>query len=248
MVAQRLGQNPWEGRQDFTGNAPPPLLYLKSLQNQIQQLREQLDPVLEGEAIILWTHHNAEVLSQKMGLSQSPAVSKFPDRDFNRLQYLCACLAAVKSLLDILSATPASRYHTLTVPMVLQTIWNIGTLQLLSTFEHPDGNVAVVNEAMNFLAFLKNLADTMSMVKSAAGYDSHTSEGLDFWSLSVKGMTLVQGYFEGTVPYPENDPGGPSRQDHRDIETTNFSTFPQGVELMDFMDDVWMEPSDYQRW
>jgi hypothetical protein len=49
MVAQRLGQNPWEGRQDFTGNAPPPLLYLKSLQNQIQQLREQLDPVLEGE-------------------------------------------------------------------------------------------------------------------------------------------------------------------------------------------------------
>jgi hypothetical protein len=132
--------------------------------------------------------------------------------------------------------------------MVLQTIWNIGTLQLLSTFEHLDGNVAVVNEAMNFLAFLKNLADTMSMVKSAAGYDSHTSEGIDFWSLSVKGMTLVQGYFEGTAPYPENDPGGPSRQDHRDIETTNFSTFPQGVELMDFMDDVWMEPSDYQRW
>jgi hypothetical protein len=154
-------------------------------------------------------------------------MSKFPDRDFNRLQYLCAYLAAVKSLLDILSATPASRYHTLTVPMVLQTIWNIGTLQMLSTFEHPDWNVAVVDEGMNFLAFLKNLANTMSMVKSAAGYDSHTSEGLDFWSLGVKGMTLVQGYFEGTVPYSENDPGGPSRQDHRVSRLRIFQPFLQ---------------------
>jgi hypothetical protein len=49
MVAQRLGQNPWEGRQDFSGNAPPPLLYFKSLQNQIQKLREQVDPAIEDE-------------------------------------------------------------------------------------------------------------------------------------------------------------------------------------------------------
>jgi hypothetical protein len=50
MVAQRIGQNPWEGRQDFTGSAPPPLLYLKSLQNQIQQLKGQMDPILEEES------------------------------------------------------------------------------------------------------------------------------------------------------------------------------------------------------
>lgn len=50
MVAQRIGQNPWEGRQDFTGNAPPPLLYLKSLQHQIHKLWEQLDPNLEEES------------------------------------------------------------------------------------------------------------------------------------------------------------------------------------------------------
>jgi hypothetical protein len=50
MVAQRIGQNPWEGRQDFTGNTPPPLLYLKSLQHQIHKLWEQLDPHLEEES------------------------------------------------------------------------------------------------------------------------------------------------------------------------------------------------------
>jgi hypothetical protein len=54
MIAQRLGQNPWEGRQDFTGNAPPPLLYLKSLQNQIQQLKDQVDPVIEEESEFLY--------------------------------------------------------------------------------------------------------------------------------------------------------------------------------------------------
>ena len=132
--------------------------------------------------------------------------------------------------------------------MVLQTIWNMGTLQQLSAFEHPDWNVAIVNEAMNLLDFLRNLVNTMSMVKGAAGFDPHTSEGLDFWSMNVKCMSLVLGYFEGTVPYPENDPGDPSTQDHRDIETPNFSTFPPGVEFMDFTDDVWMGPSDYLRW
>jgi hypothetical protein len=59
MVAQRIGQNPWEGRQDFTGNAPPPLLYLKSLQNQIRQLREQLDPILENESEFAYSSFHA---------------------------------------------------------------------------------------------------------------------------------------------------------------------------------------------
>lgn len=53
MVAQRLGQNPWEGRQDFTGNAPPPLLYFKSLEKQIQKLREQMDPVIKDQSKFL---------------------------------------------------------------------------------------------------------------------------------------------------------------------------------------------------
>jgi hypothetical protein len=47
VVAQKLGQNPWEGKQDFTGDATPPLLYLKSLQNKVQKLWDQQDPVLE---------------------------------------------------------------------------------------------------------------------------------------------------------------------------------------------------------
>jgi hypothetical protein len=132
--------------------------------------------------------------------------------------------------------------------MVLQTIWNIGTLQQLSAFEHPDWDMAIVNETINFLDYLRNLVNIMSMVKSAVGFDSHTSEGLDFWSMNVKCITLVMGYFQGTVPYPEHDPGDPSTQDQRDIETGNFPTFPPGVEFMDFMDDVWMGPSDYQKW
>ena len=52
MIAQRIGQNPWEGRQDFTGSTPPPLMYLKTLQHQIQKLQDELDPVLEGEGKI----------------------------------------------------------------------------------------------------------------------------------------------------------------------------------------------------
>ncbi|KAE9380950.1 hypothetical protein N431DRAFT_498703 [Stipitochalara longipes BDJ] len=243
MVAQRLGQNPWEGKQDFTGNAPPPLLYLKSLQNQIQKLRDNQDSLLEDETIINWTYHNSEVLSQKIGLSESPAVLKFPDRDFNRLQYLCACLAAVKSFLEIVLGMPASTHHTTTVPMTLQIIWNTGTLHHLSTFQHPDWDVGLVSEAIDFFDFLKRLINTMGMVKEALGCDFHTSEGLDFWSVGAKSLANVEGVFKGRIADPD-----PSAQRSRESETSNFSNFPPGVEFMDFMDDVWMGPSDYQRW
>lgn len=175
-------------------------------------------------------------------------MSKFPDRDFNRLQYLCALLAAVKAILEMYLVMPISKHHTLTVPMTLQVIWNTGTLQQLSAFEHPDWDKSLVSEAMDIVDFLKRLCHTLRMVKSALGYDSHTSEGLDFWSQGARSMSMVESFFEGKTPNPEHENGDSPVPNLTDIETPNFSTFPPGVEFMDFMDDVWMGPSDYQRW
>ena len=194
------------------------------------------------------TYHNAEVLSHKIGLSKSPAVLSFPDRDFNRLKYLCACLAAVKSVLELFQEIPVEKYHTITVPMVVQLTWNSGTLQLLSTFEHPDWDLALVPEAIDFFSFLKTMMDKFSRVKATLGYDLYTTEALDFWSQSAKTIAKVESFFEGKIA--EHECGNPCEQDHRSMETPNFSNFPPGAEFMDFMDDIWMRdalgPTEYQ--
>jgi hypothetical protein len=187
-------------------------------------------------------------LSNKIGLSKAPAVSSFPDRDFNRLQYLCACLAAVKAFLENYLTYPVTKYHTLTVPMTLQIVWNSGTLQQLSSFEHPDWNVGMVSEAIDLADYLQKLASKMSTVKDAMGYDVHTSERLDFWSQHIKTMLLMTSTFARKVGDPEYQEGNPGVHDQPAVETQSYSSFPPGEEFMDFMDDVWMGPSDYQRW
>ncbi len=195
-------------------------------------------------AIIKWTYHNSEALSQKIGLSQCPAVLNFPDHDFNRLEYLCACLAAVKSFLQLVLAMPASTHHTVTVPMILQIIWNSGTLHQLATFEHPDWDPGLVVEAFDFFKYIRKFAETMQMAKKAIGYDPHTDEHLDFWSKGADALVMLEGMFEGRLPNPDDLPVPQSRE----YGTTNFSGFTTGVDFMDVMDDVWMGPSDFQRW
>jgi hypothetical protein len=145
-------------------------------------------------------------------------------------------------------AMPVEKYHTITVPMVLQLTWNSGTLQLLSSFEHPDWDLALVPEAIDFFSYLKAMMEKFSQVKDTLGYDLHTAESLDFFSRSGKTVALVESFFEGKVPAHEC--GNACEQDHRNMETPNYSNFQPGAEFMDFMDDVWMRdalgPTEYQ--
>jgi hypothetical protein len=133
--------------------------------------------------------------------------------------------------------------------MTLQIIWNAGTLYQLSTFEHPDWNVGIVSEAISLVDFFQKLVNNMRMVKSALGYDIHTAAGLDFWSQSVKSLSMVMSTFEGKAGDPEHEGGNPGAHDQPGVETPNYSNFPPGVEFMDFLDDVWLQSSDsYQKW
>ena len=193
------------------------------------------------------TFYNAQAMSHKIGLSKSPAVASFTDRDFNRLHYLSSCLAAVKSVLDTYTGMPIEKLHTLTIPMVLQLTWNCGHLHLLSSFEHPDWDLTLVADSISLLEVMHILTHKMSQVKAVLGYDPQTAKGLDFWSLSAHTLTKIDSFFKGKAA--EEQFGNASEQD-RNFETPTFQNYTPGPDFMDFMDDVWMRDamasSDYQ--
>jgi hypothetical protein len=85
------------------------------------------------------------------------------------------------------------------------------------------------------------------MCKSTLGYDLHTPEVMNFWSQNAKFISLTESYFEGNIANPEFAAREPGAQNHREMQIPTFTSFPPGGEFMDFMDDVWMGPSDYQR-
>jgi len=258
LLAEKIGQSPWHGRPDFVGHPAPPGLYLDSLQDQVKKLGDELTSSLNENSkstlhaifvallytvltnvkvSVLLSYHNLEVLLYKVGLSKSPKLYSFTDRDFHRLEYLFSCLQAVKSFFDAFFTIPPAKYHCLSVPMLSHVTWNMGILQLMTTFDHPDWSTTFAKQTLDFVGVIEELAKRFSEVKSAIGYDSHTADDLDIFSQSAKRMATIRVYFVNRAANISEQPPEDTRIEPVNVEMLDFAS---GGDMMDFLDDAWM--------
>jgi hypothetical protein len=184
---------------------------------------------------VLLTYQSIEVLLYKVGLSKSLALDVFQNRDFNRIESLYACQQALKQFFDIYLAVDVSRYHCWSVPMSTLLTWNLGVLQLLSTFEHPDWSPEWARENLSFTGVLDLLYKRYSTAKGILGFDSHTELGEDIFTKTAKKICWMKSFFEGRSSGPSviAESAGP--------EITEITDLPQAAEFVDLLDDEWMQ-------
>ncbi len=170
----------------------------------------------------------------KIGLSKSRALSSFSNRDFNRLEFLYACTEAVRSFFDAHLGIPANKYHAMPMHLHMHLTWNMGVLQMLSTFEHPDWNLAWLRDSISLSDVLGKLAGTLSSVKATLNFDPKTSARIDMFSQSSKKMSWIKSFIEKGII----EQGSESRVPEASVG--DMFDLPSGGEFMDFMDDAWM--------
>jgi hypothetical protein len=183
---------------------------------------------------VLMSLRSIEVSLYKIGLSKSPSLAAFSNQDFSRLNYLYACVEAIKSFFDTFLTIPISRFHCIPLHTCMQLTWGMGILQLLTTFEHPDWDLAWVRETISFVGMLHRLAGRYEKAKEELGIDPHTPQGDDIFSQSTHKFRVLAETFENLAKLardtPRTEPQVPPTM-------TDFAISGDG---MDLLDDTWM--------
>ncbi|KAG4419148.1 hypothetical protein IFR04_007744 [Cadophora malorum] len=137
-VSEKIYQNPWRGSSEGRSDIAPPVLYLKALQNEMKTLRVDLAAEMNGNPFLFLDYHNLEISLYKTSLAKSESLAKFLGQCFNRVEYLFEFTEAVRAFFDRLLRIPTNKYHCMSVKLNMDLTWNMGILQMLSTFDHLD--------------------------------------------------------------------------------------------------------------
>ncbi|KAH6714240.1 hypothetical protein BKA61DRAFT_576209 [Leptodontidium sp. MPI-SDFR-AT-0119] len=237
LVSEKIHHNAWHGSSVGRPHVAPPVLYLKSLETEIKSLRVELSAEIENNPFLLSHYHNLEVSLYKIGLARSESISAFTTRDFSRLEYLFACLEAVRAFFDAFLSIPASKCHCMSMKLNMDLTWNMTILQMLSTFDHPDWNLAWLRESISLPELLGKLSARLLEAKTALDLDPSTEERLDMFSQTAKKLSWIKMFVEKSisgVPVQEGESRAP------DIPLTEMFEF-NGSDFMGYMDDAWMK-------
>ncbi|KAG4443063.1 hypothetical protein IFR05_001459 [Cadophora sp. M221] len=237
LVSEKIHQNPWHGASEGRRHVAPPILYLKSLESEVKSLRDELSAEMENNPYLLSHYHNLEETLYKIGLARSESISAFTTRDFSRLEYLFACSKAVRAFFQTFLSIPATKYHCMPMKLHMDLTWNLSILQMLSTFDHPDWNLAWLRESINLPELLGKLSVRLLEAKTVLDLDPSTEERLDMFSQTAKKMSWIKMFVEKAIPGVPAQEGG-SRA--ADIPLTEMFDF-NGSDFMGYMDDAWMK-------
>ena len=195
--------------------------------------------LISSLAFLILDYHNLEISLYKISLAKSESLARFLRQDFNRVEYLFACTEAVRAFSDRLLRIPPNKYHCMSVKLNMDLTWNMGILQMLSTFNHPDWDLTWLRETISFPDLLGKLSSIFSEVKAALNLDPDTTERLDMFSQSARKMGWIKMFVEK----------GTSGVADRDRESRASAAPPvageiydlTGGDFMGYMDDAWMQ-------
>ena len=186
-------------------------------------------------------YHVVEISLYEAGLCQSSLASDaIPS--FRRIELLCACLQAMKSYFEIFFSIPVANYVALSMPSWSHLTYSLNILHLLSSFNHPDWNLAYVRETIDFITVLGRLIEHLDSVNTLVGYGK-----IDMFSPVAKRMNCIKLYVEGKMTgHSEGNVGSEPGQ------IPDFEPVPGEEDMADFfqfLDDTWnrdlMEPSEH---
>lgn len=188
VVVERLRQSPWYSSPEPLGSSIPPVSYIRSVEKQLQNLRNAWPPNVEqngwsqpqrnlnghadtGIGVLLMKFYNTQAYVYEIGLSQTPALASLPNHDFQRLEHLHNCLQAVKNYFDTFFTMALSNFNWFSVPVYTQLTGCIMTLERLSNFQHPDWDLSYVRETVNFFSVMDKMIEVFDAGRKQAGSD-----------------------------------------------------------------------------
>ena len=187
-----------------------------------------------GDIVTVLLHYHAiEIFIYEAGLYKQPLTTD-PLSSSKRLELLCACLAAAKSYFELFFSIPAESYVSVSLVSWSHLSYSLSILHMLSNFDHPDWNLAYVQETIDYTVVFGRLIENLEKLTTLSGY-----EKLDIFSRSAKWMKIVKGYVEAkmaglqTTGFQEGD------------QMLDFGAIPiPGTEdltdFFQFLDDAWM--------
>ncbi|KAJ5085829.1 hypothetical protein N7532_010600 [Penicillium argentinense] len=211
-------------------NQAPSLMYTKSIQAQLESVKNQTPPHLKEDRSVLLHYYTAEIIIHEAALRDTPSVTS---PELHRLESLCACLQAAKSWFDTWLPIPGELYLGIPFTMYFQFSRALVTLYKLSTLDDPAWDRNMVRNTANILEILDRIAYNMKIC--ASSFDVSAPE----WNIFDKGMKMTQSIKQGWEPqlmeiwYPNVPPSG--------IESdfvTPSSTMPDFP--INGFDDAWM--------
>ncbi|KKA17557.1 hypothetical protein T310_8508 [Rasamsonia emersonii CBS 393.64] len=146
------------------------ILYLKGLQSQLQDVKSKIPPHLENNEIISLQVLCTEVVVNEIALSRAPLVSVGSDTDDQRLDYLYACLQAIKAWFDAFFQCPPSAWLGFSVLIFSQMAYCIFALYRLSTLNDPAWDTRFVRSTADFSHILDRVLSNLQHAKAASGW------------------------------------------------------------------------------
>ena len=110
-------------------------------------------------------YYHVEESLYEVGLSRNPVVSDCYSHDFHRLEMLHACLQSTKMFFETFFNIPECRYTCFSIASWTQVTHSMLILQMLSTFEHPDWNLAYVRNTIDFMEVMDKMIDKFRRVE-----------------------------------------------------------------------------------
>lgn len=194
IIVERISQGPWNteyGMPEHCVSSPPPILYVRSIEEQLKDFRSSVAPeigtrgtnsifkhstllaVSDTDTLfeigyMLMHYYHVEESLYEVALSRNPAMDNCFSHNFHHLELLYACLQSNKMFFETFFAIPENRYVCFSLATWTQITHSAMILQILSTFEHPDWNVAYVRETIDFMEVMDKMIERFNKVEGQA--------------------------------------------------------------------------------
>ncbi|KFY32522.1 hypothetical protein V493_00112 [Pseudogymnoascus sp. VKM F-4281 (FW-2241)] len=243
--------------------SPPSEIYFKSLQSQLEELKQNIPPELDGNiSVQLNIHHTVLTLHEHcLGTCSAKAAPPDPSKTLQLAKSLCTCLDATKSWFAIFVSAdilPLSSYAEMPMSFMAQMAHFIIVLYRLSTFESPgvSWDRQLVRQEVDLGVMINVLTEKWGGAPAAAGLDT-SGPVHNIWTLTNRMLGKVATWWEIKVvaPAAAAEAAAADVESQRGQNLTmghgneGLHGFGEGLPIqdidfgptnMDLLDDVWM--------
>ncbi|KFY03620.1 hypothetical protein O988_01359 [Pseudogymnoascus sp. VKM F-3808] len=236
-------------------------IYFKSLQSQLEELKRNIPPELDGNiSVQLNIHHAVLTLHEHcLGTGSAKTAPPDPSKTLQLAKSLWTCLDATKSWFALFVSAdilPLSSYAEMPMAFMAQMAHFIVALYRLSTFECPgvSWDRQLVRQEIDLGVMINVLTEKWGGVPAAAGLDTSGPGVHNIWRLTNRMLKKVASWWEIKVVAPaaaaaaaadaESGCGQDLTMGHGN---SGGNEGLQGFDIdfgatnnMDLLDDVWM--------
>ncbi|KAH6712134.1 hypothetical protein BKA61DRAFT_80314 [Leptodontidium sp. MPI-SDFR-AT-0119] len=231
IISERTHQCSWHCKMEPREVNASTMFMLGALEQELKQSRQNL-PLLQADTAFIHMHfHTTEISLYEAGLCKSRSNNDTMS-SFARLKLLCSCLEACKSFFEVFFSIPAADYAKLPMPTWPTVKYCITNLLSLSTFEHPDWNLAQVRGTIDFVTTMGLAVERLENVSSIPG-----NEKIDMFARTGKMMGRVKVFLEGKIFSQAQTAGTGADQ----MEGFHPAPGPEDLsQFFQFLDDTFM--------